>query len=152
MIRAITADVYCIGTACSYCRPTACLPCSITLRLLLLVPTCHIPIFIYLPVPSRFLSPSFHFVLLIPNRTPQFTLLKMETKKEEPHVCGHCKTVETWSHPLKRCAGCHAAWYCHRDCQKAAWKLHKKQCDTYDEAKSDDNTKVCQELLVTYNN
>eukprot|EP00927_Polykrikos_kofoidii_P052366 TRINITY_DN46165_c0_g1_i1.p1 TRINITY_DN46165_c0_g1~~TRINITY_DN46165_c0_g1_i1.p1 ORF type:complete len:556 (+),score=119.44 TRINITY_DN46165_c0_g1_i1:70-1737(+) len=41
-------------------------------------------------------------------------------------LCGQCgKASET---SLLVCTGCRAAEYCSRDCQKAAWKLHKVSC------------------------
>jgi hypothetical protein len=28
----------------------------------------------------------------------------------------------------KKCAICKAAWFCNADCQRKAWKAHKKTC------------------------
>jgi len=38
------------------------------------------------------------------------------------HQCGAQKEG------LMVCARCEAAWYCGKECQKAAWKEHKKKC------------------------
>jgi len=42
--------------------------------------------------------------------------------------CIVCKKVGTPSLPLKRCAGCHAAYYCSKEHQKGHWKEHKRAC------------------------
>ncbi|GMF64634.1 unnamed protein product [Phytophthora lilii] len=39
-----------------------------------------------------------------------------------------CDQCHTPSEKLSRCARCRDAAYCSRDCQKAAWKLHKRLC------------------------
>lgn len=39
--------------------------------------------------------------------------------------CDNCKKTDT---SLKRCVKCKSAAYCDRDCQKAHWKQHKKDC------------------------
>ena len=50
---------------------------------------------------------------------------------------GMCNFTETYVYcwackdrlkPLQRCAQCATALYCSRDCQKAHWKKHKKNC------------------------
>ena len=38
--------------------------------------------------------------------------------------CDHCGTPGA----RLRCAKCKTVWYCTRDCQRAAWKSHKKTC------------------------
>ena len=40
--------------------------------------------------------------------------------------CDHCHGA--LSAEKLRCAGCGLAFYCSRDCQKAAWKTHKRTC------------------------
>lgn len=45
-------------------------------------------------------------------------------QREEPS-CAHCNKK---SASLQTCSRCHKAQYCGRDCQKAAWKTHKKDC------------------------
>ncbi|TVY33340.1 hypothetical protein LSUB1_G007095 [Lachnellula subtilissima] len=54
-----------------------------------------------------------------------------------PRKCAHCGNLETnpgersGDKPpvqLKPCPKCHTALYCSRDCQKAAFKQHKKTC------------------------
>jgi splicing suppressor protein 51 len=45
-------------------------------------------------------------------------------QREEPS-CAHC---DKKSASLQTCPRCHKAQYCGRDCQKAAWKTHKKDC------------------------
>ncbi|KZV91505.1 hypothetical protein EXIGLDRAFT_837077 [Exidia glandulosa HHB12029] len=44
--------------------------------------------------------------------------------------CGSasCKRVEDFPGQLRGCAGCKQARYCDANCQKAAWKVHKKVC------------------------
>jgi hypothetical protein len=38
--------------------------------------------------------------------------------------CGNCKQAGA----VHICARCRGAWYCGRECQKKAWKLHKQKC------------------------
>ena len=66
------------------------------------------------------------------NRTP----LDIATGKGQTHVirypqgkaqqCDLCGKT----YALK-CSLCHAAFYCNAECQKKAWKAHKKQCTGY---------------------
>lgn len=41
------------------------------------------------------------------------------------HACDQCLL---FTDKLAHCSRCHEAVYCSRDCQKAAWKLHKRIC------------------------
>jgi splicing suppressor protein 51 len=41
--------------------------------------------------------------------------------------CVSCSKVDN----LKRCAKCHTAQYCSRDCEKNDWKAHKRVCAQY---------------------
>lgn len=43
----------------------------------------------------------------------------------ENHTCDQC---HAFTDKLSRCARCHDAVYCSRECQKTAWKLHKQVC------------------------
>ncbi|KAJ2973881.1 hypothetical protein NUW54_g11984 [Trametes sanguinea] len=43
--------------------------------------------------------------------------------------CGHCSRKHSEvGVKLKRCNACHAAMYCSRECQKAAWPSHRDTC------------------------
>lgn len=42
-------------------------------------------------------------------------------------ACDHCGNV-AGAEPLKKCVRCGMAYYCGRDCQKAAWQAHKARC------------------------
>lgn len=39
--------------------------------------------------------------------------------------CAHCSATPD---SLKQCLKCHSVAYCNRDCQKAHFKTHKKEC------------------------
>lgn len=57
------------------------------------------------------------------NTCPQIGLLCTRDKGSFP--CGCCGKVES---NLKQCSVCKKAQYCSRDCQKKAWKTHKREC------------------------
>lgn len=44
--------------------------------------------------------------------------------EEASNTCATCQKTES----LKKCAKCHSITYCSRDCQKAHWKTHKRDC------------------------
>jgi len=51
-------------------------------------------------------------------------LLKVEDVLKKPtHKCDVCKTATT-----KACARCKTSYFCSAECQKSAWKKHKKMC------------------------
>lgn len=51
-----------------------------------------------------------------------------DAKTAEP-TCASCNKVEEIDGPaLLRCSACRTAYYCSKDCQKADWKKHKKDC------------------------
>ncbi|KAM5541032.1 hypothetical protein V8D89_005343 [Ganoderma adspersum] len=41
-----------------------------------------------------------------------------------------CRQRRTAGITLKQCAGCKVAWYCSKQCQVAAWPVHKGMCGT----------------------
>ena len=43
-------------------------------------------------------------------------------------MCGHCGVAPAAGERFKKCARCEAVFYCGPECQKAAWKLHKRAC------------------------
>jgi len=45
-------------------------------------------------------------------------------------LCSNCGIEETDELQLKKCTGCNSSkiLYCSRQCQKSAWKVHKKRC------------------------
>ncbi|VDB87424.1 unnamed protein product [Peniophora sp. CBMAI 1063] len=48
----------------------------------------------------------------------------------EEKACARCRKPGNEQTRLKKCASCHAVFYCSSDCQKAHWKVHKKICKT----------------------
>ena len=42
--------------------------------------------------------------------------------------CGNCGAKDSDIQPLSTCTGCNKALYCSEQCQRSAWKLHKKRC------------------------
>lgn len=46
----------------------------------------------------------------------------------EAEYCAKCQKESTKDHPLNSCSKCKTTLYCTRDCRKADWKLHKKNC------------------------
>ncbi|KAI0748751.1 hypothetical protein C8Q80DRAFT_756778 [Daedaleopsis nitida] len=40
----------------------------------------------------------------------------------------HCSKCAQASAMVRRCSGCHNAWYCDTKCQRAHWEEHKKKC------------------------
>lgn len=55
----------------------------------------------------------------------------------DTRVCNSCKKLESALPAfLKRCAKCQTTLYCSRDCQKADWKSHKKDCSRSQGARS----------------
>ena len=45
-------------------------------------------------------------------------------------LCSNCGIEETDELQLQKCTGCNSSkiLYCSRQCQKSAWKVHKKRC------------------------
>lgn len=46
---------------------------------------------------------------------------------------GECDNCGQSVIPLKRCSRCRSVSYCNRECQKAAWKTHKRDCKSRDQ-------------------
>ena len=56
-------------------------------------------------------------------------LVEVEDMLKKPtRQCDVCKTATT-----KACARCKTSYFCSAECQKSAWKKHKKTCKTPDE-------------------
>ena len=52
-----------------------------------------------------------------------------DTESSQVPSCANCSKVqEDGATPLQRCARCRTTHYCSKDCQKADWKNHKKNC------------------------
>ncbi|PIL30581.1 hypothetical protein GSI_07281 [Ganoderma sinense ZZ0214-1] len=52
------------------------------------------------------------------------------TRQPSPavHYCYQCFLPQAATVQLKLCSGCRVAEYCSKECQKAAWPTHKKEC------------------------
>lgn len=56
------------------------------------------------------------------------------SKRVDVYTCGHCHRISRTV--LMTCSRCHKASYCGRQCQKLAWKQHKKECRNVSTLKS----------------
>lgn len=56
-----------------------------------------------------------------------------KNRRVDLHTCGYCHKVSV--EELKFCAKCKKVVYCNRECQKKAWKAHKKVCVPADSGK-----------------
>ena len=65
--------------------------------------------------------------------------ITMDSGTTEKRHCDQCNATEDSSKTLKCCAKCKSAYYCNRDCQKAAWKLHKKTCSMRSQTATDES-------------
>lgn len=59
---------------------------------------------------------------------PQWELAAAEVRALAAHVCAHCGEKPEEGGKLMKCAACKAAYFCGRDCQRAAWQSHKRLC------------------------
>jgi hypothetical protein len=58
---------------------------------------------------------------------------QLDSKVEEMNndywkTCAHCDKTENKVATMEQCARCKGVFYCNRECQKAAWRKHKKSC------------------------
>lgn len=51
-----------------------------------------------------------------------------ETESQSITFCSHCHKPSTPEHTLKPCIKCQSVQYCNKECQKADFKRHKKEC------------------------
>ena len=58
-----------------------------------------------------------------------------EGNEEGQGVAGRCYACQQPLKKLNRCAKCHVAYYCNRECQKAHWKTDRPQCEILSGAK-----------------
>ena len=64
---------------------------------------------------------------------------KGKTEEDLIDVCAHCGTEKSATNPLSRCSRCRLVWYCKgRGCQRAAWRSHKKKCQSVAEQAASD--------------
>jgi hypothetical protein len=52
----------------------------------------------------------------------------MQTTTKAPTTCSTCGEAPIVGVSLSRCSRCKNAFYCSKNCQKSAWKLHKYDC------------------------
>lgn len=56
-------------------------------------------------------------------------LRSLDKVRKDAEVCDACgKSQALLSEKLKKCQGCKVTSYCSKNCQKKAWKAHKKFC------------------------
>lgn len=60
---------------------------------------------------------------------------RQDVKRNDFNVL--CFNVDWSERGTNRCAKCLQAWYCSRECQKAAWKCHKPNCKPFGQAKKE---------------
>ena len=48
--------------------------------------------------------------------------------KHTEQKCDHCGVTDSTRNSFLCCGGCDDATYCHRECQKSHWPLHKMNC------------------------
>ncbi|KAJ3069083.1 hypothetical protein HDU98_007833 [Podochytrium sp. JEL0797] len=60
----------------------------------------------------------------------KFASVPVERSGVDIRTCSYCRKGSAV--PLKKCAKCQHAYYCNNECQKAAWKAHKKVCKVPD--------------------
>mmetsp|Transcript_16687 Transcript_16687/g.24674 ORF Transcript_16687/g.24674 Transcript_16687/m.24674 type:complete len:87 (+) Transcript_16687:182-442(+) len=61
--------------------------------------------------------------------TPNGIARTKKQMKMDKDKCDHCGKMQSLlNKKLKECTRCEVIFYCGRDCQKAAWKKHKKVC------------------------
>ncbi|CAE7176278.1 hypothetical protein CFE70_005481 [Pyrenophora teres f. teres 0-1] len=60
------------------------------------------------------------------------TVIKeLRDQRNKPDVCGHCDAKHrSKDQALLTCSKCKKRSYCSVECQKKAWKVHKKVCDS----------------------
>ena len=82
--------------------------------------------------PPVTLCPLLYYHRAISNFVTDTTSTTAEASNSTPETrekkCANCHTLETTDLALKPCNKCQTTLYCSRDCQKAGWKHHKKEC------------------------
>ena len=61
-------------------------------------------------------------------RSDNLTTMDGVTAKQLLGQCDHCAVYPRQQGTLKICSRCRVAKYCSQECQRAAWKQHKKLC------------------------
>ncbi|RPD59284.1 hypothetical protein L227DRAFT_576509 [Lentinus tigrinus ALCF2SS1-6] len=69
--------------------------------------------------------------------TPNTPIILPPRHAIDPPELRSCDWCHISSRQLKRCAACNTSIYCSRECQKAAWHLHKTSCKSFSNVKSE---------------
>ena len=67
-------------------------------------------------------------MIMAPVKMGQQGIDSKEKQRVALNTCGNCGIEEKALRQFPGCSGCKKVHYCGKDCQKAHWKVHKKEC------------------------